>query len=63
VRLDVGDGLGVRTFDVGMATVRAGALTIVPIRLWRDPRPQPAASPPVPVAAEADSVCRMVFCQ
>jgi hypothetical protein len=63
VRLDVGDGSGVRTFDVGMATVRAGALTIVPLRLWRDPRPQPAVPAPVPVAAEADSVCLMVFCQ
>jgi hypothetical protein len=63
VRVDVGEGWSVRTVDVGMATVRAGALTIVPIRLWRDPPPQPVVAAPVPVAAEADSVCRMVFCQ
>jgi hypothetical protein len=63
VRVDVGEGWGVRTVDVGTVTVKAGALTIVPVRLWRDPAPQPAAPVPVPVAAEADSVCRMVFCQ
>jgi hypothetical protein len=62
VRIDVGEGWAVRTVDVGTVAVRAGALTIVPVRLWRDPPPPPAPAP-VPIVAEADSVCRMVFCQ
>jgi hypothetical protein len=62
VRVDVGEGWGVRTVDLGAATVRAGALTIVPVRLWRDP-PPPSTPTPAPVVAEADSVCGMVFCQ
>ncbi|NUP70517.1 MAG: hypothetical protein HOQ17_13430 [Gemmatimonadaceae bacterium] len=63
VRIDVGEGWSVRTVDVGTAFVRAGTLTIVPVRLWRDPPPQPARAMPVPVVAEADTVCTMVFCQ
>jgi hypothetical protein len=63
VRIDVGEGSGVRTVDVGAVQVRAGTLTIVPVRLWRDPPPQPVIAAPAPVVAEADSVCRMVVCQ
>ena len=63
VRIDVGEGWSVRTVDVGTAFVRAGTLTIVPVRVWRDPPPQPARAMPVPVVAEADTVCTMVFCQ
>jgi hypothetical protein len=62
VRVDVGEGWAVRSVDVGPVSVRAGALTIVPVRLWRDPPPSPAA-PQVPIVAEADSVCRMASCQ
>jgi hypothetical protein len=63
VRVDVGEGWAVRSVDVGPVSVRAGALTIVPIRLWRDPPPPPPATQQAPIVAEADSVCRMVFCQ
>lgn len=59
VRIDLGDGDGVRTIDLGPAVVRAGMLTIVPVRLWRDP---PLAPAPL-VVAEADTLCPMVFCQ
>jgi hypothetical protein len=63
VRIDLGEGSAIRTVDVGMVTVRAGGLTILPVRLWRDPAPQPVISPASAVAAETDIVCRMVFCQ
>lgn len=63
VRIDVGEGWGVRTVDIGTASVRAGTLTIVPVRLWRDPPSQVASRQPARVLAEADSVCPMVFCQ
>jgi hypothetical protein len=59
VRVDVGDGGAVRTVDVGRVRIQAGRLTILPVRLWRDPPPQP----PAPIVAETDSECRMVFCQ
>jgi Uncharacterized protein conserved in bacteria len=62
VRIDVGEGTSVRTVDVGTASVRAGALTIVPVRLWRDPPPRPPIAP-APVVAEADAGCLMLFCQ
>ena len=58
-------GLGysaMRTVDLGTVAIQAGTLTILPIRLWRDPSPS-AIAPAAPVVAEADSVCRMVFCQ
>jgi len=41
LRLDVDTGTGTRTVEVGTVTVRPGALTIVPLRLWRD-EPAPA---------------------
>jgi hypothetical protein len=63
VRVDVGDGAAVRTVDVGRVSIQAGTLTILPVRLWRDPPPQPSAPAPAPIVAEADTVCRMVFCQ
>lgn len=59
VRVDVGDGGALRTVDVGRVRVQAGTLTIVPVRLWRDPPP----TAPTPIVAEAGSECRMVFCQ
>jgi hypothetical protein len=62
VRVDVGEGGAVRSVDVGPVSVRAGALTIVPVRLWRDPPPSRAV-PQVPIVAEADSACRMASCQ
>jgi hypothetical protein len=63
VRIDVGEGSAIRTVDLGAVGVRAGALTILPVRLWHDPPPQPVTSVPALVATEADSVCRTVFCQ
>jgi hypothetical protein len=62
VRVDVGEGGAVRSVDVGLVSVRAGALTIVPVRLWRDPPPSPPV-PQLPIVAEADTVCRMASCQ
>jgi hypothetical protein len=41
VRLQVGEGWATRTIEVGTVTVRRGELTIVPVRLWRDPPPAP----------------------
>lgn len=40
VRVQVGEGWAVRTVDVGDLVVRPGELTIVPVRLWRDPPPR-----------------------
>ena len=39
VRVQAGDGWAVRTVEIGDLVVRPGELTIVPVRLWRDPRP------------------------
>ena len=36
VRLEVTDGAGTRTLDLGPVTVHAGTLTIVPFRVWQD---------------------------
>jgi hypothetical protein len=60
VRLQVGEGSAVRTVDVGRVAVRRGELTIVPVRLWRDPPPTPFVAP-APVLAEVES-CATFFC-
>lgn len=39
VRVQVGEGEAVRTVSIGDLVVRPGELTIVPVRLWRDPPP------------------------
>jgi tetratricopeptide (TPR) repeat protein len=39
VRLAIGDGPDTRFVDLGSVTVRHGAVTLAPIRLWRDPAP------------------------
>ncbi|MEO7712196.1 MAG: hypothetical protein ABIV10_04700 [Gemmatimonadaceae bacterium] len=39
VRVQVGDGSAVRTVEIGDLVLRSGELTIVPVRLWRDPLP------------------------
>jgi hypothetical protein len=62
VRIQVGEGLEVRTAEVGNVVVRRGELTIVPVRLWRDPAPGPVAGAPPPVIAEANVVCTTFFC-
>jgi hypothetical protein len=59
VRLTVGEGLESPTVNVGIATVRAGAVTIVPVRLWRDPS---SGSTPLVIAAR-DTVCAATPCR
>jgi len=39
VRVQVGDGTAVRTVEIGDLVMRSSELTIVPVRLWRDPLP------------------------
>jgi hypothetical protein len=41
LQLEVGDGAASRVVEIGPVTVRAGTLTIVPHRLWRDVAPVP----------------------
>ncbi|MEO6528061.1 MAG: hypothetical protein ABIP93_15680 [Gemmatimonadaceae bacterium] len=41
LRLEVADGSGARVVEIGPVTVRAGAVTIVPQRLWSDRRQVP----------------------
>jgi hypothetical protein len=62
LRVVVGEGSSARTVDVGPVVIRAGTLTIAPVRLWRDPPPAPDPTPPPPVFADADSMCTMFFC-
>ena len=62
VRLQVGEGWAVRAVDVGSVEVRRGELTIVPVRLWRDPPPESSVEPAGRLAAAADSVCTTVWC-
>ena len=60
VRIDAGEGWATRTVRVGNVVIRRGELTIVPVRLWRDPPPGPAAGQPS--LAEADQGCATFFC-
>ena len=63
VRLELVDGGSVRNVEVGSVVVRQGELTIVPIRLWRDPPSAPASVvAPVSVVATADSGCAALRC-
>ena len=39
VRVQAGEGWAVRTVEIGDLVVRPGELTIMPVRLWRDPPP------------------------
>jgi hypothetical protein len=61
VRVEVGEGRDARTRDVGSVLVRRGELTIVPVRLWRDPAPGSVveASPGI---AGAGRECATFFC-
>jgi hypothetical protein len=61
IRVQVGEGWAVRTVEVGNVVVRRGELTIVPVRLWRDPPPTAVVAPP-PVLADAAAPCAMFFC-
>ena len=61
VRVQVGEGWAVRTVELGNVVVRRGELTIVPVRLWRDPPPA-AVVAPTPVLADADAGCATLFC-
>jgi hypothetical protein len=62
VRVQVSDGRTVRTVELGNVAIRRGELTIVPVRLWRDPAPSPALPSPV-VADIADAgACTTFFC-
>jgi hypothetical protein len=62
VRVQMGEGWAVRSVDAGSVTVRRGELTIVPVRLWRDPAPSPFVAPPPVVIAGADSTCIEYAC-
>lgn len=61
VRLQVGEGWAVRTVELGNVVVRRGEMSIVPVRLWRDPAPSSTVMPPPPVIADAES-CATFFC-
>lgn len=63
VRLEMGDGWSARSVDVGSVVIRGGELTIVPVRLWRDPPPVLATSAAMPVVAVAESDCTTVVCR
>jgi hypothetical protein len=41
LRIEAGDGAGTRVVEIGPVTVRAGTVTIVPQRVWRDAQPVP----------------------
>ena len=61
VRLQVGEGWAVRTVELGSVVVRRGELTILPVRLWRDPAPSSTILSSSPVIADAES-CATFFC-
>lgn len=61
VRLQVGEGWAARTVELGKVVVRREELSIVPVRLWRDPAPSSTIVSPVPVIADAES-CSTFFC-
>lgn len=61
VRLQVGEGWAVRTVELGDVVVRRGEMSIVPVRLWRDPAPGSTTVSPAPVIADAES-CSTFFC-
>lgn len=44
VQVEVRDGGFTRLVDVGPVTVRAGTVSIAPVRLWRDPPPAPSVA-------------------
>jgi hypothetical protein len=62
VRVEVGEGWAVRSADVGGVVVRRGELTIVPVRLWRDPAAGRVVEPAERIVAISDSACMGVFC-
>jgi hypothetical protein len=62
VRVQVGEGWAARTVEVGEVVVRRRQLTIVPVRLWRDPPPEAVVEPPARAFADADSACTTFFC-
>lgn len=55
VRVQVGEGWAVRSVDAGNVMVRAGELTMVTLRLWRDPVSGPIATPEAAAAAAGDT--------
>ena len=61
VRLQVGEGWAVRAVEIGSVVVLRGELTILPVRLWRDPAPSSTIVPSSPVIADAES-CATFFC-
>lgn len=61
VRLQVGEGWAARTVEVGSVVVRRGEMSIVPVRLWRDPAPSSTIVSPPPVIADAE-ICATFFC-
>jgi hypothetical protein len=61
VRLQVGDGWAVRTVELGNVLVRRGEMTIVPVRLWRDPSPSSSIDAPVAPTVDVER-CQTFFC-
>ena len=61
VRLQVGEGWAVRTVELGSVVVRRGEMSILPVRVWRDPAPSSTIAAPAPVIADAES-CVTFFC-
>ena len=45
VQLRVGEGTETRVVDLGTIAVRAGKLSLIPVRLWQAPAPTPAPAP------------------
>jgi hypothetical protein len=45
VTLRIGEGAQTRTVDAGTVLVRAGSVTLAPVRLWQAPPPVPIAPP------------------
>jgi hypothetical protein len=43
VRLRIGEGSATRTVEIGTVAVRAGTVSIVPVRVWQSPPPAPVA--------------------
>ena len=62
VRVQVGEGWAVRSVDLGSVVVRSGELSIVPVRLWRDPAPVPFVAPAPTVIAEVTGECGPLAC-
>jgi hypothetical protein len=62
VRLQVGEGMGAQVVSLGSVTVRAGEVTIAPVRLWHSELPMAARSSTLAAVAD-DSGCVALVCR